>query len=150
MIPFVPREHGKWPKRFIELANHIAEWSKDPSTKVGAVIVRPDNSIVSMGYNGYARGVEDIFLDNREFKYARTIHAELNAVLSARTSVEGCHVYVSLCPCSNCASSLIQAGISKVFFNPIPEELFERWGDSFEVTFDIFGQAGVEYAEVKL
>lgn len=150
MIPLIPTESDKWSKRFIGLANHIAEWSKDPSTKVGAVIVRPDNSIVSMGYNGYARGVEDCFLDDREFKYARTIHAELNAVLSARTSVEGCHAYVSLCPCSNCASSLVQAGIRKVFFNPIPKELFGRWGSSFEVTFDIFDQAGVEYAEVRL
>tara|TARA_R100000388_G_scaffold93190_2_gene77345 strand:- start:1023 stop:1334 length:312 start_codon:yes stop_codon:yes gene_type:complete len=103
-----------------------------------------------MGYNGFPRGVEDYNLNDREYKYARTIHAELNAVLSARTSVEGCHAYVSLCPCSNCAASLVQAGITKVFFNPIPEELMERWGDSFRITFDILSQAGVEYAEVKV
>ena len=147
---YVPEEHNKWSKRFMELANHVAQWSKDPSTKVGSVIVRPDNSVVSMGYNGFPRGVEDYNLNDREYKYARTIHAELNAVLSARTSVEGCHAYVSLCPCSNCAASLVQAGITKVFFNPIPEELMERWGDSFRITFDILSQAGVEYAEVKV
>lgn len=146
----VPEEHNKWSKRFMELANHVAQWSKDPSTKVGSVIVRPDNSVVSVGYNGFPRGVEDYNLNDREYKYARTIHAELNAVLSARTSVEGCHAYVSLCPCSNCAASLVQAGITKVFFNPIPEELMERWGDSFRITFDILSQAGVEYAEVKV
>ena len=101
-----------------------------------------------MGYNGFPRDIEDIHLDNRDYKYARTIHAELNAVLSARTSVDGCHAYVSLCPCSNCAASMIQAGIRKVFFNPIPEELMERWGSSFEITFDLFDQAGVEYSEV--
>lgn len=147
---YVPTEHSKWSKRFMGLANHVAQWSKDPSTKVGSVIVRPDNSVVSMGYNGFPRGVEDYNLNDREYKYARTIHAELNAVLSARTSVEGCHAYVSLCPCSNCAASLVQAGITKVFFNPIPEELMERWGDSFRITFDILSQAGVEYAEVKV
>jgi len=146
---YAPVANSKWSKRFIDLAEHIAQWSKDPSTKVGAVIVRPDNSIVSMGYNGFARGIDDCNLDDREFKYTRTIHAELNAVLSARTSVEGYHAYVSLCPCSNCASALVQAGISKVFFSPIPDKLVERWGKSFEMSFDIFKQAGVEYFEVR-
>ena len=49
----------KWDRRFLALAEHVADWSKDPSTKTGAVIVRPDRTIASMGYNGFPRGMAD-------------------------------------------------------------------------------------------
>ena len=66
----------RWDLRFIEMASLVASWSKDPSTKVGAVITNDKNHVVSLGFNGFPRGVEDRLNVNRETKLARTIHAE--------------------------------------------------------------------------
>ncbi len=72
------RTPDKWDRRFIELARHIAGWSKDPSTKVGCVIVNSDRTIASIGYNGLPRGVIDTpeRLGLRDAKLAMTLHAE--------------------------------------------------------------------------
>ena len=74
----------KWDKRFLALAEHIARWSKDPSTKIGAVIVDPNKRVVSLGYNCFPRGVEDSEerLENREVKYKIIVHCERNALLA--------------------------------------------------------------------
>ena len=81
---------NKWDGRFVELASHIAKWSKDPSTKCGAVIVRSDKTIASVGYNGFPRGLDDSgkLYDNRSVKYDRVIHAEMNAILNASESLK--------------------------------------------------------------
>ncbi len=107
----------RWDRRFLRLAEFWAsECSKDPSTKVGAVIVRPDQTIASMGFNGFARGVlDDERLDNRELKYPRIVHAEVNAIVNSAERLNGCTLYVyPLPPCLPCASICIQAGISRV------------------------------------
>ena len=79
-----------WDKRFLELASVVGSWSKDPSTKVGAVIVNENKQIVSMGYNGFPRGVRDDYrLENRETKYNLIVHAEANAIIHAKESLEG-------------------------------------------------------------
>ena len=104
-----------WDKRFLSLAQHIANWSKDPSTKVGAVIVDQNRRIVSTGYNGYPKGVDDtIDTDEREIKYKKVIHAEKNAILFAKQDLTGCTLYVTHHPCSQCAGYILQAGISRV------------------------------------
>ena len=74
-----------WDRRFLEMAALVSTWSKDPSTKVGAVITR-GKFVVSLGFNGHPAGVEDsdARLHDREMKYRTIIHAELNAILSAR------------------------------------------------------------------
>lgn len=99
---------------FSELVSVISKLSKDPSTKVGALILRPDLTIVSMGYNGFARGVADSDerWNNREVKHKMVIHAEENALLTAREDVRGCLMFCTHYPCSRCASKLVQAGIS--------------------------------------
>lgn len=108
---------NEWDRRFICLARHISYWSKDPSTKVGAVIVRPNRTIASVGYNGFPRFVDDnpkIYAD-RPRKLLRTVHAEVNAILSANGPVVGCTAYVTpLHPCANCAGILIQSGIMRI------------------------------------
>src|SRR5450759_3287372 len=78
----------KWDRRFIELARFVADWSKDPSTKVGAVIVRPDRTVAALGYNGFPRGVLDHSerYDHRPTKYEMVVHAELNSILNTRES----------------------------------------------------------------
>ena len=135
-------QHGtKWDERFLDLAAHVGSWSKDPSTRVGAVIVRPDRTIASVGYNGFPRGVDDTY-GTRDDKLLRTVHAEMNAILSANEKLTGCTVYVyPLCPCSNCAAAIIQAGITTVV-HPLHKPRAE-WEASFMASADMFMQAGV-------
>lgn len=105
-----------WDTRFLDLAFHVAQWSKDPSTKVGAVIVRPDKRIVSLGYNGFPRGVcdhEERYAE-RAVKYKFVSHAERNALDNVSEDVTGCTLYSTLQPCPECAKSIIQKGIKKV------------------------------------
>lgn len=131
-----------WYERFLDLAAHIGAWSKDPSTKVGAVIVRPDRTIASLGYNGFPRGVKDEYLD-REHKLLRTVHAEMNAILSAREPLHGHTLFVSpLFPCSNCAAAIIQSGITMVVAR-MPE-IRPEWQVSFDASADLFAQSGVD------
>ena len=135
---------ASWSLRYLELARHIAAWSKDPSTKVGAVIVRPDNTIASVGYNGFPRGVSDTQLDNREYKLQRTIHAEMNAILSAKEPLSGYTLYVTLAPCSHCAAAIIQSGIKSVYFDNDMTTNKPKWTDSFAVSYEMFMESGVE------
>ena len=116
------KDFDKWNYRFLELAEFVSRWSKDPSTKVGAVIVNPKNIVVGMGYNGFPRGVyddEERYAD-RETKYKYVVHAEVNAVLNASQSVRGCRIYVAptlMYPnaCPECMKVLIQAGICELW-----------------------------------
>ncbi|HUY94896.1 MAG TPA: dCMP deaminase family protein [Terracidiphilus sp.] len=132
-----------WDHRFLDMAALVSTWSKDPSTKVGAVITR-GKFVVSLGFNGHPAGVEDSAarLENRETKYKTIIHAELNAILSARQPLEGCTLYVvPFMPCSNCGAVIVQAGIKRVV---TLENNNERWAESFEITRTIFAEAGID------
>lgn len=133
-----------WDFRFLQLAEHIASWSKDPSTKVGAVIVRPNRTIASVGFNGFPRGVLDLpdRLETREIKYMLTVHAEANAILSANEPVQGHTLYVSpLHPCASCAALIVQAGIGRVVAQT--QETPDRWSQSFHNASIIFEEAGI-------
>ena len=108
----------KWDRRFIDLARHIAQWSKDPSTKVGCIVVGPDREIRSTGFNGFPRGIDDSAerLNDRALKYPLVCHAEENAIMhAARTgiSLKDCSAYVTWPPCTRCARSLVQAGVKR-------------------------------------
>jgi dCMP deaminase len=88
---------NKWNERFLELAKHVASWSKDPSTQVGAIIVDPETRVVlGMGYNGFPRGVDDHpdRYANRELKYSLVVHAEANAILEAGKTCNGATLFV--------------------------------------------------------
>lgn len=133
----------KWHKRFIELAKTIAQYSKDPNTKVGAVIVDDEKRIVSMGYNGFPRKVLDLDerLNNREEKLKYVVHAELNAILNAKRDIEGTTLYVyPYFPCNECAKAIIQSGIKMVITTGI---IGENWKKSVEVSKRMFEEAGV-------
>ena len=135
-----------WDTRFLDLAEHISKWSKDPSTKVGAVIVDSQRRIVSTGYNGFPVGVMDSYdrLTDRDNKYEMIIHAEANAILFAHQHMNGMTLYTTpFQPCSRCASLIIQSGISRVISYEI-EESKNRWVDSFKLAKELFDEAGVE------
>ncbi len=111
-----------WDERFLELATLVSSWSKDPSTKVGCVLVGPDKVVLSVGYNGFPRGVEDSSerLNQRDIKYRMVQHAETNAIQNAQGNLRGATVYVTHKPCSNCCGALIQAGLCQ-------DRLTVRW-----------------------
>lgn len=137
--------HILWDQRFLELAQHIAQWSKDPSTKCGAVIAR-NKRVISMGYNGFPQQVNDCTAryENRELKYKMVLHAEVNALMFAQQDLAGCTLYVwPMPPCSRCACQIIQAGIKRVVSIEPTQEQKERWGEDFEITRMMFKEAEV-------
>lgn len=138
--------NSKWIARFSDLAKEVASWSKDPSSTVGAVIVRPDRTVASVGFNGFPRGVEDssFLIENRDAKLLRTIHAELNAILAAKEPLDGYSLFVwPFQPCAQCAAAIIQSGIKEVYC-PYNDHLAqERWSESFKAALQMFDEAGV-------
>jgi dCMP deaminase len=135
----------KWNHRFLEIAHLIASWSKDPSTKVGAVAVSQSRQILSEGYNGLARRVRDVDERmERPAKYLWTVHAEANLVAHAANhgiSLSGATVYTTHYPCAQCAALLINAGIIKVIVDASGKT---NMGDeTFQVAEHQFVEAGV-------
>lgn len=129
----------KWDLRFLALAKHIAAWSKDPSSGVGAVITN-GNKIVSQGYNGFPMGVKDSpnKLNDREHKYPRTIHAEMNAILFAQCDLKGHTLYCTHHPCSRCATVIIQSGIRRIVCYKPDDAYLSRWTKDVEIARDMF------------
>ena len=143
---------GKWDNRFLQLAEHISKWSKDPSTKVGCVVVGPDREIRSTGFNGFPRGIDDSEerLTNRDLKYPLICHAEENAIMHAARiglSLKDCTAYVTWPPCTRCARSLIQAGISEVVI-PSGLEIPDRWREDFELSMSLMRESGLNIRSV--
>lgn len=137
----------KWDKRFLDLAAHISTWSKDPSTKVGCVVVGEDREVRSTGFNGFPRGIEDdpTRLGDRDQKYPLICHAEENAIMHAArigVSLKGNTAYVTWPPCSRCSRSLIQAGVKEVVY-PSDVDVPERWKEDFEISTGMLNEAGI-------
>ena len=155
MITFPPATGSvseKWDRRFLELAKHISEWSKDPSTKVGCVVVGADREIRSTGFNGFPRGIEDDLdrLEDRDRKYPLICHAEENAIMHAArigVSLKGNTAYVTWPPCSRCTRSLIQAGLNEVVF-PADVDIPERWQADFDISMGMMEEAGITVRKV--
>lgn len=140
-------ELNKWDQRFIEIAKQVALWSKDPGTKVGAVLVR-DRRILATGYNGFPQGIEDTDLrySDRETKLALTVHAEVNAILNAAkngATTAGSTLYVTFPPCVSCSTAVIQSGVSRIV-RPHLSTAPERWRDSFVKGGRLLIEAGIE------
>ncbi len=136
------RMSRKWDVRFLGLAANVASFSKDPSTKVGALIVRPNKEIVCMGFNGFPRGIKDdeVRLSDRRIKYDIVIHAEENALLKAHSPLQDCVMYCwPFMPCSRCAAKMIQVGLMHVV---APAYVPERWLDNFKLARNLFLEAG--------
>lgn len=144
----------KWDNRFLEMAKLISTWSKDPSTKTGAVIVDPNRRIVSVGFNGFPRNMPDdeVFYIDREQKYSRIIHCEVNALLFAKQNkVEGCTLYTwPFLSCDRCFVQMAQAGIVR-FVAPEPtQDKHGRWGISLHKTRTYAKEMNLEIKEVRL
>lgn len=145
----------RWDRKYLELAKFWANQnSKDPSTKVGAVLVNWDANKEFLGYNGFPRGVVDTTerLNDRELKYKLVVHAEVNAVLKAGDLAKGATLYVypsfMLPPiCNECCKVAIQAGIKEVVgYKPNPnDERVKRWADSIKLSQTMLSEAGITW-----
>ena len=135
----------KWDMRYLQLAKHVSAWSKDPSTKCGAVIVDKNNRIVSIGYNGFPQGIKDLEsrLKDRPIKLAMTVHAERNALIFAKQDLHNCVLYTyPIQCCSECIAMMIQAGITRhVSTSHMPA----KWHDSFLIAQDMMQEAHVQF-----
>lgn len=143
---------NNWDEKFINLADHISSWSKDPSRKIGAVITNSaNNNILSMGYNGFPVGVDDNRerLTDRTEKYKYIVHAEMNAIYNAAkngVSMEGATIYVTGLPvCSECMKALIQSGIKRIVskYGEVPD----NWAESSATTKIMAAECGIEIEE---
>ena len=135
-----------WDKRFIELAEYIAQWSKYKNRKVGAVIVDHKNRVISMGYNGWPRGAEDEGHDelyDPKVKYYYVEHAERNAIYNSPISVEGCRMYLPWFPCTDCARAIIQCGITEVICRK-PDFNDPDFGEGFKISLELFEECNVK------
>ena len=138
----------KWDKRYLNLAKQVASWSKDPSRKIGAVIVGDAGQIISQGYNGFPRGIDDTEerLNDRETKYKFVVHAEMNAIYNAihnNASTVGASIYVTGLPvCRECAKAIIQVGIKNVYMDTKP---IDNWEESGEDSLKLFREANINY-----
>ena len=138
------RESEKWDKYFLRIAREVATASKDPSSKVGALVVR-ERRVLATGYNGFPRGVaDDKRLHDKPAKYERIVHAEMNAVIYAGRESIGSTVYMfgfKGAPCINCAKHLIAAGVVRVVSSG--QEIPERWVASLAGAEELFFETHV-------
>lgn len=112
---------------FMEIAQIIAKKSKDPSTKVGAIIVDDDNRIISTGYNGFiSKNNEKYMTFEKPMKYYLTIHAEMNALLFAKQNLKDKIIYITHSPCAECLKHILQCHINIIYYN----ELYDKLGEN--------------------
>lgn len=136
-----------WDARWLALAAEIGKWSKDRSTKVGCIVVGSERRLLTAGYNGFPRGVNDDIdiRHERPDKYLFTEHAERNAIYNAaRNGVDlyGGTMYVTLYPCADCTRGIIQAGV-KTLVTWEPDWNLQNWADSFAISRIMLEESGV-------
>ena len=138
----------KWIGRLLKLAKEIGSWSKDESTKVGAVITTADGKPVSWGFNGMPMNIDDTVPERHErpLKYRWMCHAERNTMdLAPQGDLTGCVMFVTFAPCSSCAQSIIQKRISEVVVDEGGQisNLPERWKEDMINAHEMLTEAGV-------
>ncbi|MEY3314403.1 MAG: deoxycytidylate deaminase [Holophagaceae bacterium] len=140
----------KWHWRYMELAKNVALWSKDPSSQIGSVAVGAKGQILSQGYNGFPRGIEDTDerLRNRPTKYQYVVHAEMNVIYNATyngISLDRSVLYVWGLPiCSDCAKGIIQVGIREVYWC-CEKDIPDNWNESMALTASMFKEVGIKF-----
>lgn len=152
----------RWDRHFLGLSEYHSRLSKDPSTRVGSVIVGPDREILSAGFNGFPRGIADTpeRLGDRETKLRLIVHAEMNALLAAArlgVRLKGCTLYLAATddsgvvwggpPCTRCTVEIIQVGISEIVSYPI-KAIPSKWHADLQLARQLIDEAGIHYREL--
>lgn len=143
------QERQSWDNFYLHLADEISYRSKDRSAKIGAVLVK-DNAILSMGYNGFPRGLNDDVEERhaRPAKYSYTEHGERNAIYNAARhgiATLGSTMYTQGVPCADCSRAVIQAGVKKLVVRwQANEKIFPAWIESCAKGREMLEEAGVE------
>ena len=137
-----------WADRWMEMATLVSTWSKDESRKTGAVIVGPREALISIGWNGFPRRIDDNVQERKdrpEPKYKWTEHAERNAiyVASLGTSTLGSTMYLSWYPCADCARAIIQAGIGRLVCLE-PNWKDKVWEEDFAIVKTMLWEAHID------
>ena len=145
----------KWSVRLLKMAKDVASWSKDTSTKVGAVITTADGKPISWGFNGMPMGIDDDIPERhmRPEKYKWMCHAERNAMdLASRSDLSNCVMFVTFAPCANCAQSIIQRGIRTVVIDAdyTVDKVPPHWTDEMLTANQMMIEAGVNIIPVDL
>jgi dCMP deaminase len=132
-----------WDEYWMKQLEVVSTRSKDPATKMAAMVVNQDNELQSSGYNGFPPGVVDSKLrwDDRDTKLMFVQHAEANAIIRARKDLRGCKLYVSIWPCRDCAKHIVTAGITEVIINKYHNGKKDYYKN--DTTVAIFKEAGV-------
>lgn len=114
-------KQSEWDTYFMEIAKVVATKSKDPSSKMGCVIVDQNKRVVSLGYNGLLQGSDEskMTLSERPMKYYFAIHSEMNAVLFSHQDLSGCTIYNRVATCENCLKYCLQAGITRFVYEEL-------------------------------
>jgi len=153
LLPLLERQE-KWDRFYLDLAKYYSRASKDPSTKVGAILVDINNRVAGLGYNGFPPGVEDTEerYNNRELKYKLVTHAEVNACIDSGTRARGGTLYVypsfALPPiCNECCKVAIASGVREIvgFVADANDERAVRWKDSIAIAKMMCDEAGIRY-----
>ena len=111
----------EWDEYFMRIAETVATKSKDPSSKMGCVIVDTNKRVVSLGYNGMLQGADEskMTLSERPMKYYFAIHSEMNALIFAKRDLTGCTIYNKVATCENCLKYCLQAGIKRFVYKDL-------------------------------
>jgi len=148
-LNLVIQRKESWDSRFLNLAEQISSWSKDPSRKIGAVAIGSEGQVLAQGYNGFPRGITDLEdrYNDRQEKYKLVVHAEMNVIYNATfngVSLKDSTLYVHGLPvCSDCAKGIIQVGVKRVVMRE--QEIPDIWKDSWQKTREMFDEAGVKW-----
>jgi dCMP deaminase len=152
-IPDKAERLRKWDDRYLALASHVAEWSKDPKAKVGSVLVDPGlGRVIALGFNGFPSNVEDSAtrLDDKEAKLPIIVHAEQNALLFAGRDARGCELYVVGKPiCNLCAILAIQSGVRRVIAAEPKRSNDSHWDKMGLIAIDVMREAKVIFDPIR-
>ncbi len=111
----------EWDEYFLGIADAVSAKSKDPSSKMGCVIVDNNKRVVSLGYNGLVQAADEskLTLSERPMKYHFIIHSEMNAIIFSRQDLTGCTLYNRVATCENCLKHCLQAGIKRFVYSEL-------------------------------
>lgn len=142
---------NKWDLRFLNMAKLVSTWSKDPSTQTGAVIVRSNKTVAGVGFNGFPQGMPDNpeLYANRDVKYSRVVHCEVNATIFGSGPFTNCTLYTfPFMSCDRCFVQMLQNGIRRFVYPEATEDQKLRWGQAFEKVRAYAAETGAEMVEI--